>query len=147
MVLSGAVVGCLARGWCLAFRRQFSISSCFCDTITMHPTAFWPCRHSRRAARSPPRLSGASWRRGRRTNGLLPSGLVRIDRRGGNATARWRIRTFAAVRSRRVCARGAANQQKSIRRQNHKFLVVSDKAELRGIPERGVGRPNPQIRT
>ena len=26
-------------------------------------------------------------------------------------------------------------QKKSMRRQNHKFLVVSDKAELRGIPE------------
>ena len=42
------------------------------------------------------------------------------------------------------CRKSAKNRYDA---RTHKFLVVSDKAELRGIPEGGVGRPNPQIRT
>ena len=94
------------------FVVSFPFQNCFCGTITLRPTtAPWPRRHSRRAARGPPRLSGASWRRGRRTNGLLPSGLVRVDRRGGNAASRWRIRTFAAARSRRQWCRKSAKKR------------------------------------
>ena len=87
----------------------------FSDAITLNPTASWPRRHSRRAARGPPRLSGASWRRGRRTNGLLPSGLVRIDRRGGTPRpvggfVRFPPRVPVACAS---VVRGAANQQQN----------------------------------
>ena len=96
---------------------------------TLHPTAPWPRRHSRRAARGPPRLSGASWRRGRRTNGLLPSGLVRIDRRekSPRPVGRWRIRTISAARSRRVCARARARNARNARKRNPSRAFQSNK--------------------
>ena len=142
------VVGCLMR-----IRLVFGVSSLIPHfkiafvTRTLHPTAPWPRRHSRRAARGPPRLSWASWRRGRRTNGLLPSGLVQIDRRGETPRP---VGGFVRFPPRVPVACAPLVPQiskKSMRRQNYKFLVVSYKAELQGIPEGGVGRPNPQIRT
>ena len=68
---------------------------------------------------------GTSCRRGRRTNGLLTWGLVGIDRRGGDATARWRIRTFAAARSRRVCARGTWCRKSAKNRYNARIISSS----------------------
>ena len=59
MVLSG---GCgvfsvhSAGVW--RFVVKFPFQNCFCGTITLHPTASWPCRHSRRAAPQPRRRTG-----------------------------------------------------------------------------------------
>ena len=112
------VMECLTR-----IRLVFGVSSLIfhfkiafvCVTITLNPTAPWPCRHPPafppRGAR--PTTAFRGFMAARASNERAFAFGVSSDRsEGGGATARWRIRAFAAARSRRVCARGAANQQK-----------------------------------
>ena len=108
------VVGCIAR-----IRLVFGVSS----LIFRFKIALWhdnPAPYHRALAASafPPRCARPitafrGFMAARASNERAFAFGVRSDRsEGGGATARWRIRTLAAARSRRVCARGAANQQK-----------------------------------